>query len=714
MRYEINDNVVTFYLDNPKRAEEAARSQSFAGTGLSVQQITPLLDCLLKKYRGKAPATQEVASSGFLRPLFAFFQTTGSSWPTTSTNWQLFVFRFFQFYLTDMGWSSARAVHRIRAWQTKIGGLLEFMKDEEIISRDVVIPKVENKKIQSNAEDQLLLGQPRTILSDIRVPPQKLLVDISFGMTDPDYLEVIEKKCRQLVGTIREVCLTHWDGLMKDGETGRQLAAKVSDADIDEAIRTGQYRGPTKKNGGKSPYVTSPTLPLGHNWALAVVRHSLANTSSISCISAKTLRASPFFPNSLFTSNLATTSYTALNSLTAMSQEQWQVLTLPARFYRFAGLLSNLDVAAASCLLVIEHPEFTSESLQGAKLLDVRGKPYLRLTDNSEYSIFSLDKPRAGKRKSVVLTPLAQKLVIDIIRWTASAREVLRRAGDSTWRYLFLGVTQRNNATGTLGIVEGKLNYVHGGKNSIGLTTLYQALSMNELTKGTFDYRRLRNTMGVIRWFETGSIVEMSRRLGNTRKVALEHYFPPAMLHAWNTRIIRRFQNTLIVLAAHDEPYLLEVTDFSSMADLLHFIAQLILDYPARTSPFADEVQMRLASDQQRAEMSSAAQTGLLNIRLSSKSLGLLYSYRDLALKTLSLEELNKIDVLSGFAPRQFTDMASLLQHAAESETIHPALSETLDVPLLKQVHCEALAIQVALDAQFAKLAIKHCWTDSP
>lgn len=712
MRYEIKNELVTFYLDNPKRAAETTATQSFAGSGLSEQQIIPLLDSLVKKFRGQSLGSQQSVTTKVLRPIFAHFQATGSSWPATSADWQLAVFRFFQFFLADTSWSQARTGSRMRLWQTMIGGLLEFFKDEEIIPRDVVIPIIQREKIQSLAKDQPLLGQPLANLADVRTQPQKLLVSINFGITDADYLDAVEKKCRHLVLVIRDTCLAHWDGLVRDGETGRQQAKQVTDAEIDEAIATGRYGVPRPKGGNQTHYA-SPTLPQGHAWALAFVRRTLADATDIGCVSLDILRASPFFQKRLLCTNRANESYTALDALTAMTQEAWQALPIPARFYRFAGLLSNLDAAAACCLLSIEHPEFTSESLKDAKLLNVRGKPYLLLTDDNDYSIISIDKPRAGQRKSVVLTSVSQELVMDILRWTAPVREVLRRAGDKTWRYLFVGVTRRNGMNGFLGIVEGTSCYLTGGSSSIGLTTLYPELLQNGLSKGSFDYRRLRNTLGVIRWFETGSILEMSRRLGNTRKVALEYYLPPALLQAWNTRIIRRFQNTLIVLAAHDEPYLLDVADFSNMGDLQHFIAQLIVDYPARTSPLADEVQRRLGSEQQREAASLALTPGLLNVRLSPRSLGLLYSYSDLALRMLAPDELDKVDVLSGLSPRQFTAMATLLRHAAGSNTIHPSLSESLDVPLLKQVHGEALAIQVGLDAQFARLAIKHCWAES-
>jgi hypothetical protein len=464
MRYEIKNESVTFYLDNPKRAEEIYVSQSFAGFSLTEQQVIPLAESLVKKYRGRSLSVQQGTTTAFLRPFFAYFREKGAIWPSTSTDWQLAMFGFFQFYLADTCWSQARTEARMRMWQTKISGLLEFLIEEEIIPLDVKIPKIDQKKISSLAKDQPLLGQPRAKFGMLAEQPKKLLVDISFGMTDADYLDVVEKKCRHLVGVIRDTCLSHWEGLMRDGATGRRLTKQVTDEEIGNAIMTGRY-GTPRPTGGAPRRLASTSNPQGHAWALAFVHHSLASGAEIGCISVGTLRASPFLSKSLLCSNTQYCSYAALKNLTAMKQEQWKELTLPAQFYRFAGLLSNLDAAVACCLLTIEHPEFTSESLQDAKLLNVRGKSHLLLTDNSEYSILSLDKPRAGRRKSVVLTSSSQKLVMDILRCTASAREVLRRAGDKTWRYLFIGVKQRKGANGFLGVVEGKSIYLNSGKS---------------------------------------------------------------------------------------------------------------------------------------------------------------------------------------------------------------------------------------------------------
>lgn len=715
MRYEIDGEVVTFYLINPKRYEESIRPASIAGTCLTTPQIIPMVDAIVAKYRGMSVDSQ-VISISLLRVVFAWFKVSGSPWPATTQAWNVFTLRLFQFYLTDTNYSQAKISTRVFQWGTSFNSFLSHLKDEEIIPLDVVIPIVNKKKIMSIAKDQPLLAQKGKRIAERTESVQKILVDLSFGMTDEDYLDTVERKCRHLVGVIKDVCLTHWNGLMKDAEVGRQLAVSVTDEDIVAALAEGQYGEMLEYHGLLMPNLinyASPSHPQGIHWALALVRYNLNAGSAIRCVSGDVLRQSPFFNVTTF-KNRERGSFVALDSLTSMTPEQWQQLPSHARFYRFAGFLSSLDAVAACCLLTIEHPQLNAESLQNAVLLNVRGKPRLLLTDNNDRLIIYADKPRAGRLKSAVLSELAQQVVLDIVKTTAPVRDVLKRAGDKTWRYLFLGVATRKNAPGVLAALDAGTIYMTGNNNrKITLCGLFPALNQNGLGVGSFDYRRLRNTMGIIRWFETGSILEMSRRLGNARKVALENYLPPALLHAWNARIIRRFQNTLLVLATHEEPYLLEITDFSNMADLQHFIAQLILDYPVKTSPLADEVQRRLNSVSQDESDAATSTLGFLNVRLSPKSLAYLYAYQDLVLRAFSDVELDKVDALSGLAPRHFTDIAALFKHAAENQTIHPSLRDVLDVATLTECHGQALAMQPALVAQFAKMTVKRDWADA-
>lgn len=711
MRYEINGEIVTFYFNDPKRHVERSRTTSFAGTGLSEQQITPMLDAIGLKYRGSALKSQSMVINQ-LGSFFAGFKAIGSPLPMTSQDWNVFILSYLQFYLTDTKYSQAKTSTRAGLWSTHTFGFLSCLKDAEVIPLDVVIPLINNKKIRSLATDQSILGQTRRRARDPTEPPQKLLVDISFGMTDVDYLDAIETKCRHLVDVVKSVSLTHWTELMQDIELGQRLAAQITNEEIDSAIEAQRY-GEGLAIPGRSgrPFVkyASPFHPLGVPWALALVRHSLRTNNNIHCVTTEALRRSPFMNVEVFKGR--NNAYPALDSLTSMSSTSWQHLPSYTRFYRFAGLLSPVDMAAACLVLTIEHPQFTSESLQNAKLLNVRGKPRLLLTDNKDSSIFYLDKPRAGRMQSAALSELAQKILLDIVRCTAAVRDVLKRAGDKTWRYLFLGVGLRASVPGVLVALDAEARVLTGDhRKSINMLRLYPALEHNGLGRGSFDYRRLRNTMGVITWFETGSVLEMSRKLGNTRKVALNNYLPRALLHVWNTRIIRRFQNTLIVLAAHDEPYLLDATDFASFADLQHFIAQLILEYPVKTNPLADEVQRRLGGASLTSTAPPASALGFLNIRLSPKSLAYLYAFRDLAKKSLSDEQQEKVDTLSGLSPRQFMDMAQLLKHAAENTELHPSLRERMDVPRLVETHGQALALKAKIQSQLAGLSVMREW----
>jgi hypothetical protein len=452
MRYEITGEVVTFYLNNPKRDVDSARNASFARTRLTQSQITPMLDAIVAKYRGMSIDSQ-LDSISVLGDIFAGFKKIESPWPVTSVDWNVFLLRFFQFFLTDTDFSRAKTSTRTYRWRCKFVSLLNHLKDEEILPLGVVIPMINDKKVRSLAIDQPVLGQKQKQIAKSTETTQKLLVDISFGMTDSDYLDTVEKSCRHLVGITKDVCLTHWTGLMKDAEFGRQMAAKVTDVDIQSAMteaRYGEYLPTVSYQGSKFTKYASPYHPQGVHWALALVRYSLNCSSDIHCVSAHAMRRSPFAIQTLFRSRGKGHTYSPLESITSMKTEQWEQLPSVARFYRFAGLLSPIDAAVACCLLTIEHAQFTSESLQNALLLNVRGKPRLLLTDKNERSILCIDKPRAGKLKSAALSELAQGIVRDIVRLTAPVRDVLKRAGHKAWRYLFLGATTIERSLGVL------------------------------------------------------------------------------------------------------------------------------------------------------------------------------------------------------------------------------------------------------------------------
>lgn len=703
MRYEITLPKITFFLDNPKREASSQVNLSCASELVTEADLVRICAAITRQFHGQAAGTQRNSLGKFLKPMLSFIEFSGAAFPKNSDDWQLFLLCFFQFFLSNASWSTASAISRIGYWKTLVTAILQFWAVDEILPLDVSIPSIRSKNVRSETKIQRLVGERKPSPVPIAAPPQKILVSIEFGNHAADYLDRIERACKDKIGVIKDVCLLHWNALISDVETGRLFSESVSESDIVAVVETGEYRQRVK--GGSSSPLGSPAHPRGHLWALSVTKRFIIGGEDQQCVSIETHRTSPFFKSEVFADGCF---YDALTLHTAMPTDAFMQLTPIEQYYRFAGLLSSLDAAAACCLLTIEHPQFTSDALQSARLLSSRGKSYLLLTDNDDSSILSLDKPRAKSRKSVALTPVSQKIISELIALTAPVRNVLRRAGDKTWRYLFLGYGK----SGRLGVLIPRSRYLNDADLARSLVRLYPQLSEHNLVKGTFDYRRIRATMGVLRWFETGSIIEMSRRLGNTKRVALEHYLPAALLHAWNTRIIRRFQNTLIILAAHDEDYLLEVTDFSSISDLQNFIAQLVLEYPGTSSPLAKEVRERLGQTffADNSNSNFAVEEGLLNIRLSATSLTYLYAFSDFAVRTLSADDLVQVDSHSNLAPIQFIDLTRLIRHACESELVAADLSELLDLPRLRRMHEQAKIKQTALAGQFSKMSIAKKW----
>ena len=173
--------------------------------------------------------------------------------------------------------------------------------------------------------------------------------------------------------------------------------------------------------------------------------------------------------------------------------------------------------------------------------------------------------------------------------------------------------------------------------------------------------KKIRATEGVLEWFRTKSVRAAAKKIGNSERVVLEHYIPRALMRAWMTRAVRRFQNLWITVAAADEPFLLDVTDFSSLPELNAFVSDMLRLHAPASSPLAAELHLRLKSSD-LTDVPGARQ-GDLHVTLSMASLSALYTYRAAAsLALLTREELTRVDPNSGVALDAFIQLADLLQ----------------------------------------------------
>lgn len=234
---------------------------------------------------------------------------------------------------------------------------------------------------------------------------------------------------------------------------------------------------------------------------------------------------------------------------------------------------------------------------------------------------------------------------------------------------------------------------------------MYPELQKAGLTRGVLSLSKVRNTMGVLRWFETGSIQEMSRCLGNSDRVVLEHYIPSSLIEEWNTRIIRRFQNTLIILACKDEDFLLDVTDFLTMDELINFTSQLVIEYKKGTSPIANLIH-NFSSGLPDKKVED--DTAVLNINLSSNGIAYLYAFHEFTLKNISqIEKINQSSAISDSA-KALINLSSFIKHACESNAISPALRDIIDYESLMLVHRKALKLKDILLEQFDNMHLSH------
>lgn len=682
MNFELIDDSVVFTLPHPKRAAPARVTFTLNKSMINNAQWAQIFSVITDLNFGTRLTTQRTRLSVSVRPLIEYFSHSEKEFPKSFDDWNYFLVDFFQFYLTDETWSCASLASRLAGWQTVMKSVFSACINRGLIPEHVPIPHSGKRRFITKESSNIVLAEEEISQAPQDIQSQKLLVNVDFAENDADYLEKFEVKCKLVISTLRDVCMSHWDALIKDAHTGKRISEKISRDDIRAHIENNSYT--FRLRGGRLTPLASNKYPDGHVWGIALIRLSIEMGQHPDFASVQTIRRSPFFPDKSFKSSVVR--YSELDALTSMDKAIFRRLHLKAQFARFVGVLSPLDVAAVSCILIMEHPQLTPHSLSNARLINRRNKTFLLLTDTTGKPIMSVDKPRAGTRKAFVLTETSARLLDDINSMTREVRALLRRFGHKAWKYLFLGASPLN----TLKPIGETTSFL--ALEGASLVNLYPKLGDVGLKYGTFDYRKLRTTLGILKWFETGSIIEMSRTLGNSGRVALEHYIPPELLKAWNTRLVRRFQNLIIILAAHDEPDLVELTDFTKISDLQKYVSQLMLEFPKNSSPISDAIHKRFSNEgPSKTAQFSLDFDSVLNIRVSDISLAHLYAFSEFAVNNLSDAEINKVDPSSSLSPAQFISLSQLLQHACEDKNISSRIRELVNVPLLKSVHENAM-----------------------
>lgn len=684
MKYSILNNEIIFTIGDINKSKK--RYVSIDNINIDILLIQQVCISICRLSQGKSVYTQSQYIQNFVKPLMNFFSYRNVNNPTSSSQWQSIILNFLNFYISDNIGSNAKLSTKIEIWHTRITAILKTLTDDGIIPIGLVIPNIKLKRELTSTSFKKTLEDSLPVKASTL---DKLLIDINFSIDDELFLNRIEDRLRRKISILKEVCLEHWKAILADNDLAEKYTKDSKYSEIN--LLFDQFGKVTKSPPKKYNYICNHPSDEGHIWTIVIIKKLLSVSENINCVSAKALVKLPYFKQQAFRHR---ESVKLLEPITSLNAYAFNLLSSSAIFYHFCGVLSGADIASICTLLTIEHPNFNPMSLQDAKLVGVTGRMHLIATDDNKTNIFSIDKPRARKRKNAVLTPLSQKIILSVIKITQPIRDLLKRSNDPDWRYLFLG----KQYGGKLGKIKVPTSDGLTCSKSYSLIRMYPILEKVGLTRGVLNLKKVRNTMGVLKWFETGSIKEMSKCLGNSQKVVLEHYIPHSLIEEWNTRIIRRFQNTLIILACKDEDFLLEVTDFSTMDELINFTSQLLVEYKQGSSPIANLIHN---FNSESADKELADGTGIININLSLNGIAYLYAFHEFTLKNIHQKEFVYHSNSMTASAKALINLSSFIKHACETNAISPALRENIDYESLLIIHKEALKLKNILLERF-------------
>lgn len=230
------------------------------------------------------------------------------------------------------------------------------------------------------------------------------------------------------------------------------------------------------------------------------------------------------------------------------------------------ALPTKYMIAPIAIWLVAQHPILTDASLLGCELFDRNGKRNGFISTDSG-AVLVVKKNRKGSQQEVVLSVEAASVVELLIQITTPVRKYLKGKGDDGWRRLFI-------VAGGQGFQK---PYVFTNQISFAKTLRQKAFVQTHTAElgyliNVLSLPRIRATAGVLVYLNTLSIDKMAESLGNSKRVAMNHYLPPTIMQFFQERWIRIFQNAVIVHAMKGSRFLLDASDFNCMSELDQFL----------------------------------------------------------------------------------------------------------------------------------------------
>lgn len=563
---------------------------------------------------GKQPST--IASwlsriHSTLKPLI--IDTGLTSIPKSSSEWQLFIKNLYASTLVTAN-IRANILTRVKIWNNNTRPFLVYMQQRDYIPIDVLIPRMKRvgQKVPHSSFKVRVLGEKKPSKITQVKKFDKLLCPVSLSRTDSEYLDELYYDLELKRNKLHASLVEYWITIKEHFDYANQLVELFDKENYEQRIKSKDYY---------NYYQTKTSGPPRR-------RHFLAekNKDSFSCLlyRLKHLKK-PFILRTCGSHNCLPNKSSIANNkdyyyslLPKCKIEDTTTYSLSNRLNWCLGLLTSRCISFLIALLMMENPKFTYESLLFSDLADGHNKTWLESGITPKYAI---KKYRANCYKSSKLSDISKDILSHLAYVNFNFNKEINQHSK---KKIFVCLKQGEELSipdpkSMILFLNGSYDVDKNDKKSI--YNIFPSLQSYGLIKSSISYKKIRNTEGVLEFFRTGSIKSVSRKLGNTTRVVLDHYLPKTLVASYNTRKVRRFQNLLIVAAVHNENYILEATDFNNLYELNQFIVDMLSMDVKGTNPLLSFIK----------DDSMINPEGELIVNISEESLTILYAYRMVA-----------------------------------------------------------------------------------
>lgn len=589
------------------------------------------------------------------------------SLPSTDMDWQQLLLGVQEVVLSD---ATSKATLETRATITMpiIETLFRHLRNEGLIPHGVVIPDsaAVYREMTGTSEKARLLGQAHIRAGSFS--KTKILVAIDLARSDAEYLDELRLTLNEKVHAVRRVLERYFRALKAHWDWGRTHSRDIDVSTIKTRVARGDYLtskvldgqgGDTKAKGNRwGQHICRPTSEAGLANFLAVCRESFDGLpTDRESIESDLIPAwsmdrplpqiegvhDPFTPNKDVVGDIS--------SNIVVRRLRW-----------FFGRLHFDDIAVLSAILIHEQPSFTPEAVTRARLFDKNGRSFLQCGDSG--ARFEVKKNRAHSTKKEVLSPLSQEVINFVLEITEDDRTTLRQSKSPLAELLFIAYDTWGR-TAMYPRHEATVAFLSGSQPSrLSLGDLFAELPEKGLGKGCISFSKIRASAGVLEFLRTGSPSDVARKLGNKTRTTLKYYIPLALLDAWNTRMVRQFQNLWITVAAAGETFLTEVTDFDDANTLNRFLSNMLRSHTKTHSPLAAELHSRFSGhDESKGVDGENVARSSLQVSISRKNLATLYCLSDALLDCgRPRGDLESGELPGGIIPKDLVTLTQLLR----------------------------------------------------